>query len=514
MVSRTLAAVVLVAAVSAATACGGDDSETSGGAATSAGKVDSTSSTAAGVGGTNDGPASMEAWEALWAEERAAVVARIEENGWGKSADGTQLTGPEGFTIDLSACAAGWSDTEGLTDTEIKIGYPLPQSGPAAESGGLGYSQEALFAHYNAQGAFTDVNGKTRNVTMFLRDDAYDAARTIPLVDELIDSERVFAIETTGSPSTLRTYEKLNQRCIPQVLPGSGHPAFGDPVNHPWTTTSSINYATEAVLWGTFLEERLDELGGQAKIAALRINSDFGASYHAALTAYLETSEHKDDIEYVSETIEPTAATVKDEMTTLAAGSPDMFIAMTTGSSCSQMVSEAAINGMKEDVPYKFLSSACKVTTPVQDLGDASDGWWTVGGALKDVDVEAYDDDPFAVAARQWVADIDREVSQSYNLGLYYGWTLAQGLQIAGQLDGGLTRSNLILALRSIDMTNPMLVGGLKVKMDGNADAFMLEGSDISYWSTDEQAWVQDSIVELDVQTPNCAWDQSEARCR
>jgi len=268
------------------------------------------------------------------------------------------------------------------------------------------------------------------------------------------------------------------------------------------------------VLWGTFIEQRLEELGGKAKIASLRINSDFGASYHAALTTYLETSEHKDDIEYISETIEPTAATVKDEMTTLAAESPDMFIAMTTGSSCTQMVSEAAINGMHEDTPYLFLSSACKVTTPVQTLGDAADGWWTVGGGLKDLDVEAYDDDPFAVAARQWVDDIGKELTQSYNLGFYYGWTLAQGLMIAGELEGGLTRSNLILALRTIDMTNPMLVGGLKVKMDGNADAFMLEGSDISYWDAGAQAWVQDSVVELEVQTPNCAWDQSTASCR
>ena len=117
-------------------------------------------------------------------------------------------------------------------------------------------------------------------------------------------------------------------------------------------------------------------------------------------------------------------------------------------------------------------------------------------------------------AARQWIADIGHRVSPSYNLGLYYSWTLAQALQIAGQLEGGITRSNVILALRSIDMTNPMLVGGLKIKMDGNDDAFLLEGSDISYWDAGEQAWVQDSIVELDVQTPNCAWDQSTASCR
>jgi hypothetical protein len=105
-------------------------------------------------------------------------------------------------------------------------------------------------------------------------------------------------------------------------------------------------------------------------------------------------------------------------------------------------------------------------------------------------------------------------MSPSYNLGFYYSWTIAQGLEIAGQLDGGLNRSNLILALRTIDMTNPMLLPGLNVKMDGNADAYMLEGSDISRWDANAKTWVQDSITVLDVQTPNCAWDQSAARCR
>ena len=47
----------------------------------------------------------MEEWEALWTKERAAVVKRIKNNKWGVSADGKTLTGPEGFTVDLSACA-------------------------------------------------------------------------------------------------------------------------------------------------------------------------------------------------------------------------------------------------------------------------------------------------------------------------------------------------------------------------------------------------------------------------
>jgi len=515
MGSRRFAALVVMAGLlGAAAACGSDDSDSSEGAtATSAGADGSTSSTQRGTADAVAQPTSMEDWDALWQKERDAIVERIKSSGWGTSKDGKKVTGSDGYTMDLAKCPAGWSQTEGMTDTTIKIGLVGPQSGPGAEAAGIGFAHEVLFDHYNDNGGFPDNTGKTRSVQMILRDDAYDPTKTIPLVDELIDSEHVFAVETTGSPSTLRTYEKLNQRCIPQPLPASGHPAFGDPVNHPWTTTSSINYATEAVLWGQFLEKHLDEFGGKAKVASLRINSEFGASYDAAFKGYLATSEHKDDIVYVSQTMEPTAATATDEMTTLAAEHPDMFIAMTTGAPCSQIINEAAQNGMNEDVKYKFISSACKATTPMASLGEAGDGWWTVGGGLKDIDNSSYDDDAFVVAARQWMADAGRKMSPSYNLGFYYSWTLAQALEIAGQLDGGLNRSNLILALRTIDMTNPMLLPGLNVKMDGNADAYLLEGSDISQWHTDSGAWAQDSITVLDVQTPNCAWDQAAGRC-
>ncbi|MPY91861.1 MAG: ABC transporter substrate-binding protein [Acidimicrobiia bacterium] len=519
MRTRVLGCGALVLGLIGVTACSSDGTDDSASTTAQTATTAAPASTAAPATTAGDGPAdqptSMEGWEALWAEERAAVVARIQENGWGVKEDGSQLVGPGGFTIDLARCPASWSDTEGMTDTEVKIGYPVAQSGPNAEAGGIGRAHDALFRHYNEQGVYTDVNDKTRQVRMLLRDDAYDPARTIPLVDELIDSEKVFAVETLGTPSTLRTYDKLNERCIPQPLVASGHPAFGDPVNHPWTTASSISYSTEAVIWGVFVEQHLDELGGKAKVASLRMNNDFGASYHAALEAYFADSPRKDDIEYVSESFEPAAATLKDEMTTLAAEDPDVFIGMSTGSTCTQFVTESALNGMKESVDYKFMSSACKATGPVTRdvVGEDSDGWWSVGGGLKDALTEEYDDDPFIVAAREFIDEAGYELTPSYNLGLYYSWALSQALQIAGQLDGGLTRTNLILALRSLEMTHPMLLPGITFNMDGNEDAYLVEGSDVSYWDAEQQTWVQDSIADLPGRTPLCAWDQAGSRC-
>ena len=161
-----------------AASCGGDDSSGSSEGSSTGNTVDSgvkagvqealgggTASTAAG-GPTSTSaqpqPTSIDAWESLWADQRDAIVQRIKDNHWEKSADGTKVTGPEGFTIDLAKCPGGWSDTEGLTDTSIKVGLTLAQSGNYAEYNNYSRSMKVLFDYYGNKGAFKDVNGKTR----------------------------------------------------------------------------------------------------------------------------------------------------------------------------------------------------------------------------------------------------------------------------------------------------------------------------------------------------------------
>ena len=268
-IGRLVGAAVVAALLVAA--CGGDDSGGEGGS--TAQTVDEGvkegvsqalggSPTTAGAGATSStaAPQTMEEWEALADTQRAAIITKIKDNGWGKSADGRSVTGPDGYTIDLTKCPSGWSDTEGVSDTEIKIGHTTALSGTAADFGNGARAMDVVYRYYSDEGVFTDAtSGTTRRVNLIIKDDGYDPARTIPLVDELIDSEKVFAMVTLGSPTTLKVYDKLNQRCIAHPLVPTGHPAWADPVNHPWTTGLQVAYSTEAVLWGAFIEQRLDE---------------------------------------------------------------------------------------------------------------------------------------------------------------------------------------------------------------------------------------------------------------
>jgi branched-chain amino acid transport system substrate-binding protein len=527
-----VAAALAVAVVAAA--CSGDDGATTETGDTGAQRVEegaatTTETTRASAPATTakptKAPGSIEEWEQLWADERAAVVKKITDNKWGVSADGSTLTGPEGFTVDLSACPAGWSNTEGLTDTEIKIGQVTALSGLAADWANTSKTFGAWMTYYSDRGLFKDSTGKTRTVNYVLRDDGYDATRTIPLVGEMLDSERVFALWTLGTPAGVKVYDKINERCVPHPTLISGSPAWGDPVNHPWTTGSLLSYSTEAVIWGAFIDQHIEELtegDGKVVVAGLVANSDFGIIYNNAFKDVIAASPNKDKIEFVTETFEITAPTVTDPMTTLAAKNPDVFITMTGGVQCTQIINDAANNGMNETTKYKFMSSVCKPSAyvgkeKVGGDGSQANGWYVVGGGFKDIGATENDDDAFSVWARQFLADAghDYKVSSNMGWGFYWSWIWSQSLMIAGELPGGLTRANFLLAQRAFEGTSPVHLQGIKINMNGNADAYFLEGSDLSIWDSAAQAWVvQGEIIELSGKSGNCAWDTSVSACR
>ena len=51
--------------------------------------------------------------------------------------------------------------------------------------------------------------------------------------------------------------------------------------------------------------------------------------------------------------------------------------------------------------------------------------------------------------------------------------------------------------------------------MNGNEDAYLIEGSDISKYDSANQQWVQQGdIVELSGKSKNCAFDASASLCR
>lgn len=78
------------------------------------------------------------------------------------------------------------------------------------------------------------------------------------------------------------------------------------------------------------------------------------------------------------------------------------------------------------------------------------------------MDSPAFDDDPWVAKSRDELtaAGVDWKTQPTSLTGSRFAWTVEQSLRIASQMEGGLSRANWIVALRSFDMTAPFLLPG------------------------------------------------------
>jgi hypothetical protein len=72
-----------------------------------------------------------------------------------------------------------------------------------------------------------------------------------------------------------------------------------------------------------------------------------------------------------------------------------------------------------------------------------------------------------------------------------------------------------------MDLPHPMLLLGIKLNMNGNfnmngnKDAYFIEGSEFARYDSKKQAWVtQGDIIELSAKSSPCAFDQGQALCK
>ena len=456
----------------------------------------------------------MEGLEASWEYNREKLVAmvteKMESGEWGVGSDNI-LRGPTGFEIDLNDCPSDWSDTGGLTADAIRIGHTTAQSGNLAAYGNIAYGWDSYNKYVNENGGIAG-----RDIELIVKDDGYVAAQTIEFIDELIESENVFMIVTLGSPNTLAVYDTINAECIPQPFVMTGHPAWGDPEIHPWTSGMIMSYSTEAVLWGTWIKQNLaDQL--PVKVAGLVMDNDFGLAYELGFEAYAEANP---DIvsEYLPVRHDPAAPTLTNEVTTIAAFAPDVFISMTAGNPCLLAIQEVEASGLLDTLSAAFTPSVCKgIAAYMAPAGMAADGWWIAGGGWIDSTDANYVDAPYIKFLNETLAadGLDPTVSL-YGTGFGdYGWSYNEVLRVAAELPGGLSRSNFILALRTFSGHHPKLQEGIEFGAWGASDGYFVEGSDFSQFDATNQAWVQvGDLVDANGLSPNCRWDKDNGGCR
>ena len=464
----------------------------------------------------SDCPVDRSNVEGIFAEadcNRDAIIAMITEKmeagEWGVNSD-NHLIGPTGMDIDLNECPADWDDKAGLTSDQIRFGQTTVQSGNLAAYGNLSLGMQIWFDYIDSLDVLSG-----RDIEFIIKDDGYVAAQTIEYVDELIESANIHLIQGLGSPNGLAVYDKINEECIPHPFYLSGHPAWGDPELHPWTTSYQMSYSTEAVLWGTWIKVNLaDEL--PVKVAGLVMDNDFGLAYEMGFESYAE--QNPDVVaEYLPVRHDPAAPTLTNEVTTIAAFDPDVFISMTAGNPCLLAVQEVEASGLYDRLSAAFTPSVCKgIAAYMAPAGMAADGWWIVGGGSKDTTDPKHMDEPFIKFVNENLEDAGLDPAISlYGIGYTYGYPHVEALRVAAELPGGLTRTNFIMAVRNIDIYGPLTLDGITLAMNGAADGYFVEGSDFSIFDATEQTWTMvGDVVDANGASPNCAWDKDNGGCR
>ena len=439
----------------------------------------------------------------------AMITAKMDAGEWGVNSD-NHLIGPEGMEVDLNACPADWDNKAGLTDDQIRFGQTTVQSGNLAAYGNLSLGMQIWFDYVDSLDVLSG-----RDIEFIIKDDGYVAAQTIEYVDELIESANVHLLQGLGSPNGLAVYDKINAECIPHPFYLSGHPAWGDPEIHPWTTSRQMSYSTEAMLWGTWIKVNLaDQL--PVSVAGLVMDNDFGLAYEMGFEAYAE--QNPDVVEeYLPVRHDPAAPTLTNEVTTIAAFDPDVFISMTAGNPCLLAIQEVEASGLYDRLSAAFTPSVCKgIAAYLAPAGMAADGYWIVGGGAKDTTDSGKMDEPFIAFARDLISDAGEDAGISLTgEGVFRGYAFTEAFRIADALPGGMSRTNLMLALRNFKIYNPCVMDGIQTELNGNADAYYIEGSDFSQFDAEQQTWNQiGDVVDANGGTPNCRWDKANGGCR
>ena len=167
----------------------------------------------------------------------------------------------------VPAALAGSAVDPGVGGDSILIGGTAPLSGEASSAAAVARGADAYFKFVNDHGG---VNG--RKIEYKVLDDAYDPARTIQDVRQLVQQDRVFAMfNTLGTSNNLAIRDFLNQSSVPQLFVASGATTWGrDFKKYPWTIGYIPSYQTEGIV----LARQVLKTKPKAKIAVLYQDDD------------------------------------------------------------------------------------------------------------------------------------------------------------------------------------------------------------------------------------------------
>ncbi|HET9867028.1 MAG TPA: ABC transporter substrate-binding protein [Nitrospira sp.] len=245
-------------------------------------------------------------------------------------------------TLAMPAFAKGRYD-EGATDAEILIGNTSPHSGPASSYGVIADAITAYWEMVNERGG---ING--RRVKFIVRDDGYSPPKTVEMIRQLVESDRVLCtFNTLGTPTNTAIHRYMNQRKVPMLFVATGASKWGNSKEFPWTMGFQPDYHTEAVIYAKHILANVKD----PKIAVLMQNDDYGKDYWEGFKEGLgkETDRVVKHVTYAT-----TDPTVDSQVIQLAGSDANVFFNIAIPKFAAQAIRKAADLGWK---PMHYLNN-------------------------------------------------------------------------------------------------------------------------------------------------------------
>jgi branched-chain amino acid transport system substrate-binding protein len=279
----------------------------------------------------------------------------------------------------------------GATDTEIKLGHCGPYSGPASAYGVIGKGIEAYWKSVNEAGG---ING--RKINFITLDDGYSPAKTVEVVRQLVEQDKVLCLfNTLGTPSNTAIQKYMNQKKVPQLYVATGASKWGRPREFPWTMGYQPDYHTEAVIYAKHILANIKD----AKVGVLMQNDDFGKDYVDGFKEGLGKDADKVIAKLV--TYEVTDPTVESQIIQLKDSGANVFFNVATPKFAAQAIRKAADISWK---PAQYMTNVSASVSSVMKPAGFDNGQGIITAAyLKDPTDKRWDDDAEMKTWRAWM---------------------------------------------------------------------------------------------------------------
>ncbi len=351
---------------------------------------------------------------------------------------------------------------EGVTDTTVRIGTWYPLSGPAVAYAPIARTMEAYFRMVNEAGG---ING--RKVELLVRDDAYTPARTVAVVKELLEREKVFAfVGGLGTPTNLAVMKTLNDARVPHLAPATGSSLWAHPerakefgINADLVGKDGKNYyyglQTNYITESTLLTRYTLETLKKSKPAIIYQNDPFGKEglFGVRQEAQRLKATLAAEVSYETSDTDLSAQALK-----LKQSGADAVILWTIPRFAAQIVKEMAKIGYRPAIVSSAVNNDPAMYRLTCDRWDqaaakcAGETLWQ--GVLTATWLPDYrDNDPGVEKYRQFMKKYlpNEQVGGFTEAGYAYAETATEALRRAGK---SLNRETLMHAIESIKSWN------------------------------------------------------------